>query len=138
MSTLDRECKSIMYLHSPIHLLGSIISLDLVSSSSSFRVLCFVLRSLICCCRFSRIFNLLLKYIRPCGQKIEMLLVKNHYYTPQILLGRQRGMFLTFLLTIFFIFVYTLEKGTMMIIQNHFNLPTQEPQGAELEWYCDC
>lgn len=51
--------------HSPIHFLGSIISLALVSSSSSFRVPCFILRSLICCCRRSASFSFVLKCSRP-------------------------------------------------------------------------
>ncbi len=53
------------YLHSPIHLLGSIISRILVSSSSSNNTSCFALSSFTCCCLLSSIFSLLLKYCRP-------------------------------------------------------------------------
>lgn len=57
------------YLHSPIHLLGSIINRTLVSSSSSNNTSCFALSSLTCCCLLSSIFSLLLKYCRPWDKK---------------------------------------------------------------------
>lgn len=53
------------YLHSPIHLLGSIISRNLVSSNSSNNISCFALSSFTCCCLLSSIFSLLLKYCSP-------------------------------------------------------------------------
>lgn len=53
------------HLHSDFHLLGSIISLPLVSSSSCISSSCFVFNSLMRCCRFSNTFSFKLKYVRP-------------------------------------------------------------------------
>lgn len=57
------------YLHSPVHLLGSIISRAFVSSSSSNNTSCFALSSFTCCCLLSSNFSLLLKYCRPWEKK---------------------------------------------------------------------
>lgn len=78
--SLHPSCRNVAeasrsYLHSPIHLSGSIINRIFVSSSSSNNTSCFTLSSFTCCCLLSSIFSLLLKYCRPW----EVSLHRSHY-----------------------------------------------------------